>query len=164
MGAAVALPEGNGDLRDGGFTVGVQQFGPIGDDGPILLLRAGKEARYIHQGYEGNVEGVAKAHEAGGFPAGINIQGTGQHGRLVGHDAHAAAVHMGKAHDDILGKFLVNFKESPVVHDAADDGIHIVGLVGIVRDDAVEGIVYAAHRIGGFLEGGRFQVVLGKEG
>ena len=63
---------------------------------------------------------------------------------------------MGKAHDDIPGKLLVNLQESPVVHDAADDGIHIVGLVGIVRHYAVEGVFHAAHRVCGFLKGSGF--------
>ncbi len=163
MRAAVALAEGDGDLGDGGFTVGVQKLGTVGDDGAVLLLGARKEAGNVHEGDERNVEGVAKTYEAGGLAAGVDVQHAGEFAGLVGHDAHAAAVHVRKAHDDILGKVFMHFEELPVVHNAADDLIHVIGFVGVVGNNTVEGVLHAVHGVGGLHKGRRFHIVLGQE-
>ncbi len=55
----------------------------------------------------------------------------------------------------------MNLEELAVVHNGADDAIHVVGLVGIVRDDGVEAVLQAVHRVRRLLERRGFQVVLG---
>ena len=54
---------------------------------------------------------------------------------------------MCKAYDDVLCPALVNFKEFAVIHDAADDLVHIVRLVRTIRDDFVQGIVKPGCRV-----------------
>ena len=70
---------------------------------------------------------------------------------------------MGKAYDDVLCEFLVDLEELAVVNYAGDDGVHVICLVWIVRDYAVEGIVNPVYGVcRGFFRG-CFQVVLGDE-
>ena len=56
---------------------------------------------------------------------------------------------MGESHDDVLGELLVDLEELAVIDDACDDLVHIVGLVRVVGDDLVEGVVNPADRIVG---------------
>ena len=135
MGAAITFPERYRNLRNGGFSVCVKEFCAVCNDGSVLLLGAGKEAGNIHQGNQGDVEGVAEAHEAGGLPAGIDIQHAGKHLGLVGHNSHASACKACKTNNYVLGKVLVNLKELSVIYNAPDDSVHVVGLVGVVRDN-----------------------------
>ena len=164
MRAAVALAEGDRHLRDRGLAIGIKEFRTVGDDGAVLLLRARQEARDVHQGDERNVEGVAEADEARGLAGRVDVQHAGQHVGLVRDDTDAAAVHVREAHDDVLGEILVDLEETVVVHDAADDAVHVVGLVRIVRDDVVQGVVRAAHRVVRGGHGGFLPVVLRQEG
>ena len=55
---------------------------------------------------------------------------------------------MSKSNDHVLRPVLVNLKETSVIHNAADHLIHVIGLVRIVRDDFIEGIVITTCRIG----------------
>ena len=45
---------------------------------------------------------------------------------------------MGKAHYNVLGKILMNFKEISLIHQFIYHLVHIVGLVLALRDDAVQ--------------------------
>ena len=54
---------------------------------------------------------------------------------------------MRETNDDILCVVLVDLKELAVVHNAADDLVHVIRLVGVVRDNLVESIVNSADRI-----------------
>ena len=132
---AVGLAQGHGHLRNGGLAIGIEQLGTVGDDGAVFLLRSAQEARHIHQGDQRNVEGVAEAHETGGFARGVDIQHAGQHFGLIGHHAHAASVHVGEADDDVAGELAVYFEELAVVHDTIDNIVHIVRLVRVVGND-----------------------------
>ena len=65
VGTAIALAECDSYLGDSRFAVGIEQLGSMVDDTIVLLSRAGKEAWYIDEGDERNVEGIAKTHETG---------------------------------------------------------------------------------------------------
>ena len=66
---------------------------------------------------------------------------------------------MGESDDDVLCPALVDFKELSVIDDAADDLVHVVCLVRIVRNYVVEGVVHSACRIGCLYERSLFAVV-----
>ena len=51
---------------------------------------------HIHQGDDGNVEGIAGADEAGGFVGGSLVNRAGENLRLVGDDCDGAAFDAGK--------------------------------------------------------------------
>jgi hypothetical protein len=86
-----------------GTVVGEQQLGAVLDQGAALLLGARHEARHVHQGDQGDPEGVAEPHEPGRLARRIDVEDAGQHLRLVGDDAHRLAVHAGEPTDDVLG-------------------------------------------------------------
>ena len=79
----------------------------------------------------------------------------------------AAAVDAAEADDDVAGAFGLDLEEFVVVEDAADDLVHVVGLVRRVRDEGVEfevlggqGVFDAAgDRVGGDHPGGGGLVV-----
>lgn len=50
------------------------------------LHGAGKETGNIHEGDDGDVEGVQEAHEAGGLHGGVNVQAAGQVTGVVRHN------------------------------------------------------------------------------
>ena len=148
MRAAVALAQGDGNLRNGGFTIGVEKLGPVGDDGTVFLVCAAEEARNVHEGHQRDVEGIAETHEAGCLAGSVDVQAASKYARLVGHDSDAPSAHMGEADYDILGVVLVDFEELSVIHDGGNDAVHIVGLVRIVGNDVVETFLNSADRVG----------------
>ena len=64
---AVGFAHGDGDLRDGGFAVGVQKLGTTAEDAVVLLAGSGEEAGDVDKHHNRDVEGVAGADEAGGL-------------------------------------------------------------------------------------------------
>src|SRR6478735_632308 len=167
VGAAVGLAGDDGDLPDGGLTVGVEQFRAAADDAVVFLVGAGQEAGDVDEGDDGDVERVAGAHEAGGFFGGVDVEAAGEDGGLVGDDPDATAVDAAEADDDVAGAFGLDLEEFVVVEDAADDLVHVVGLVRRVRDEGVEFEVLggqrvvdgAGDRVGGQHPGGRGLIV-----
>ena len=161
MCSAVGLAQGNRNLGNGGLAVGIEKFGAVGDDRTVLLLGAGKESGYIYEGDQWNVEGIAEAHEARCLAGCVDVQHAGEHLGLVGHDADAASAEVGESHDYVLGEVLVDLEEVAVIHDGADDLVHVVCLVGVVRDYLVENVGHAVDRVycGAFRS--RLHVVLG---
>lgn len=67
IGAAIGFSGDDGDFWHGRFRVSVKQFGSVLDDATIFLRGAGKKARDIDKGQQGNIEGVAKADKASSF-------------------------------------------------------------------------------------------------
>ena len=139
VGAAVGLAGDDGDQRDGGLGVGVDQLRAAADDAVPLLVGAGQEAGHVDEGQHRDVEGVAGAHEAGGLLGGVDVEGAGELHRLVGHDADRAALDAAVADDDVGREHRVHLEELLVVEDRLDHGVHVVGLVGAVGDQRVEG-------------------------
>ena len=103
VGPAVGLVQYDVHLRHGGLGEGVEQLCAVADDAGLLLGDARQVARHVGEGDDGDAEGVAEAHEAGGLVAGIAVQHPGHVPRLVGDDAHRLAAQAGQADDDGLG-------------------------------------------------------------
>ena len=138
VGAAVGLAGDDRDLRDGRLGVGVDQLGAAADDAVPLLLGAGQEAGHVDEGQHRDVERVAGPHEPGGLLGRVDVQRAGELHRLVGDDADRAALDPAEADDDVRREQRLHLEELPVVEDVLDDRVHVVGLVGRVRDERVE--------------------------
>ena len=126
----------------------------------MLLVGAGQEPRDILESEYWYIEAIAGAYKAGAFLRGSDTQHPGQNSRLVGNDADRAAAEMREPDHDTLGELLVHLKERPLVDDHVDDILDVVGMVGVLRHDAVESLVFAIKGIVAFGEGGRLAIVL----
>ena len=91
VGAAVGLARDDGDPRHRRLAEGVEQLGAVLDDAAVLLVDAGQEARDVDEGDEGDVEGVAEAHEARRLLRGVDVEHAGQVRGLVRDDARPSA-------------------------------------------------------------------------
>ena len=111
----------------------------MADDAAPFLLAAGQITGHIGDGQQRDIECIAKADKAGGFIRCIDIQATGQHHGLIGDDAHRAAVEACETDHDIRRKILMGFEDLAIVYNAADHGLHIIALVGIIGNNGVEG-------------------------
>mmetsp|Transcript_5902 Transcript_5902/g.14528 ORF Transcript_5902/g.14528 Transcript_5902/m.14528 type:complete len:493 (-) Transcript_5902:134-1612(-) len=147
VGAAVGFAGDDGDLGHRGLGVGVEQLGTVLDDAAVLLAGAGHEAGHIDEGDDRDVEGVAKAHEARGLDAALDVQAAGQHQGLVGDDADRLAFHAREAGDDVLRVVGLQLEEVAVVHDLQDQLLDVIGLVGILGDEGVERVIQPVGRV-----------------
>src|SRR2546427_651957 len=145
--AAVGLAGDDRDFRHGGFSEGEEQLGAVLDDSAELLLRAGKKSGHIFKGDERNVERVAEAHKARALHRSIDVQTPGEHGGLIGHDAHGTAVEARKSHDNVFGEVFVDFEEIVVVHHGVNGVLDVVGLHGVFGDKRIERGVGAVGRV-----------------
>ena len=73
------------------------------------------------------------------------------------------AAQAGEAADDVLGEVRLYLEIVALVDDAPDHLLHVVGLVGAVGHDRVEGGVLAIDGIRRCCPGSRFEVVLRQE-
>ena len=64
----------------------------------------------------------------------VDVERAGEHLRLVGDDADAAAVQPREADHDVHRPEREDLEELAVVHDAADHLVHVVGLARAVGD------------------------------
>ena len=119
----------------GTVAICIEQFGSVGDDCAVFLLRSAEEAGHVNQGHQRNVERIAETHEARRLAAGIDIQHAGKDSRLIGNHADTPAAHVRKPDYDIARKVAVDLEEITVVNNAAHNSIHIVSLVGVVGHD-----------------------------
>ena len=111
------------------------------DDAVPLLVGAGQEARDVDEGEDGDVEGVAGAHEAGGLLRGVDVEGARKLHRVVRDDADRAPLDPAEPHHHVGREEWLDLEELAVVEHRLDDGVHVVGDVGGVRDERVEGPV-----------------------
>ena len=58
--------------------------------------------------------------------------------RLVGHDPDRPAVDATEPDDDVLGVTRLDLQELVLVEDAGDHLVHVIRLVGRVRDQRVQ--------------------------
>src|SRR5262249_47108220 len=63
--------------------------------------------------------------------------------RLVPDDSDHVAVEAGEPAHDVHGPQRVDFEEVPVVHDLGDDRLHVIRLVGGVRDQVDDAVAAA---------------------
>ena len=68
-----------------------------------------------------------------------------------------------KADDDVGGELFLDLKEITIVDRGQDDFFHVIGFVGIGRDDGVELLGTAFRRIRTGLHGRIFHVVRRQE-
>ena len=135
----------------------------MADDPAPLLRSPGQEAGHVDEGDKRDVEGVAEADEAPGFHGRVAVEGAGEGARIVRHDSDRMAAESRETADDALGRELVHLEELAVVDDAVDDPAHVVGLRGLVWDDAVELGVLAPDWVRWLEVRRRVDVVLGQE-
>ena len=69
--------------------------------------------------------------------------------RLLSHDPHALPVQPGEPDDEVVGPMLVHFHEVAVVENPGDDVFHVVGLVGLDRDDGDQILIPAVGIVTG---------------
>ena len=85
--------------------------------------------------------------------------------RLVGDDADRAALDPAEAADDVRREQRLHLEEVAVVDDVLDDRVHVVRLVGRVRDEGVEArVVLGDRRVGVGVERRRVVEVVGRAG
>ena len=111
----------------------------------VFLTGTGKEAGYIHQCYQWNVECVAEAYEACALARCVAVQYAGEIFGLVGNDTYCLTVEACEAHDKVLGVVALYFKEFTVVDDGSDYFVHVVRTCGGVGDDIVERVFQTLH-------------------
>ncbi len=133
------------------------------DQGALLLPGAGHEAGHVDEGDQGNVEGVAEAHEPGPLARRIDVQHPGQDLGLIGDDTDDLAVQPAKAAEDVLGEIGADLEEVGLVHDLEDQLLHVVGLVRIGRDQAVERALLAIGLVEAFAHRRLFPVGQGQK-
>ena len=121
----------------------------MADDPAPLLRGAGEEAGHVDEGQQGDIEGVAHAHEARGLGGGVDVEHAGHRARLVADDADRVAVQPREPDHDVLGVVLVDLEELAVVDHEADHVADVVGLVGAVGDDRVQRLVHPRRVVGG---------------
>ena len=163
VGAPKSLAGDQGDERHGGLRIGEQQLGAVLDEAAVFLRGAGQEAGHVHEGDDRDFEGVAEAHEAGSLARRVGVEHAGQHERLVGHDPHGAALDAAEARHDVGREPGLDLKEVALVQHLEDEFLDVVGLVGVLGHQRVEGSVLALGIVeGGYLGSARL-VVGGQE-
>ena len=135
----------------------------MADDAAVFLGDPREEAGNVHEGHDGQVEGVHGADEAGGLVGGVYVESAGHEARVVGDDAHRLAAKAGQADDDVAGPGGLDFQKVALVHQCPDDLVHVVGAARVGVDHveqlgggAVFGVVGLAP--GRFFAGARGQV------
>ena len=83
---------------------------------------------------------------------GVDVEHAGQDLGLVGDEADGLAVEPAEADDDVLGPLRRDLEEVRLVDDLEDQLLHVVGRVGVGRDQGVEGRLVA---VGGIVGGPR---------
>ncbi len=91
----------------------------------------------------GMLNAVAETDEARRLDAGVDVEHAGQHGWLVRDDAHRATVEPRVADEDVARPVLHDLQELAVVHDLADDLVHVVGLVRLLGDHTLQRLIGA---------------------
>ena len=162
IGAAIGFARDAGDERHRALRIGEEQLRAMLDEAAIFLRRSRQEARHINESDNRNFKRITKPHEARRFSAGIAIEHTRQNHRLIGHKPDSAPLNPPKPGDDIAREFLGNFKEIALINHLEDEFFHIIGLVGIIRDERIKahipalGIIKARpFRHAGLIVGGQ---------
>ena len=154
--AAVGLSGYYGDLGYRGLRISEQHLCAVADYAAVLLIGSGQEAGNVLYGEQRDVEAVAGPDEPGCLVGSVDVQAARHHSGLAGDDAYGPSAQTDEAGYDVLGVERLNVQDLPVVRQALYNVVHLVGLVGVVRYDVVELLVYSVHRIlGGLLRYGR---------
>ena len=84
-------------------------------------------------------------------------------GRLVGHDTNTHSVIPGKPDDEIRCEVFLDLEKIIVVYCLKDDVFHIVGSIGIFRNNMVECDNLPIRRINAGYKGRIFHIILGQK-
>src|SRR5690606_2170449 len=115
--------------------IGVQNFRPVADDPPVLLIHSGEETGHIDKGDDRDIETIAEANKTAQFIRRIDIQAPGHHLGLVGYDPYGISVDASEADDDVAGKMFMHLEEAVLVQDPVDHFPDIVHLGPLHRDN-----------------------------
>ena len=105
---------------------------------PCSWSNSWQEARHVDERQQWNVERVARADESRGLVGRVDVERSGQHRRLVRHDADAASADVREADDDVRRPGRLDLEEVAVVDDTTDDVVHVVRLSRFGRNDRVK--------------------------
>src|SRR5690606_8120126 len=103
VGAAIGLAGDDRHLGHGRLGIGEEQLRTVFDDAVVFLCGAGKEAWHIDEGHDGDVEAIAKAHEARALDGACDVEAAGEHQRLVCDYANRPTIHPSEASYDVGG-------------------------------------------------------------
>ena len=162
VGTTVRLTGNDGDLGDSGFSVSVDELSTLTNNTVVLLVDTGEETGDIDEGHDGDVEGIAEADETGTLDGGVDIQATGKFERLVGDNTDSATFHATETDDNVLSEIGGDFEELVVIDDHLQELLHIVGHVGVSRDNVHESGISAVTRIIADTSGDTVLVVQGE--
>ena len=162
VGTTVGLTGNDGDLGDGGFSVSVDELGTLTNNTVVLLVDTGEETGDIDEGHDGDVEGIAEADETSALHRGVDVQATGEFERLVGDNTHSATLHATETNNNVLGEVGGDFEELVIIDDHLQELLHIIGHVGVSRDNVHEGGIGAVTRIVADTSGNAILVVQGE--
>src|SRR5690606_16694142 len=113
VGAAVGLPHDDLDAGHCRVAVGVEEFGAVPDDASVLLSGARHEPGNVHEGDEGDVEGVAELDEPCRFLAGVDVEHAGEVGRLLATTPTTCPSSLARAHTMLGAHASWTSKKSP---------------------------------------------------
>src|SRR5438876_9720418 len=162
--ASVRLAGDHGQLGHRRLAVGVEQLRAVLDDAAVLLGRPGQESRDVDERHQRDVEAVAEPHEARRLDRRVDVETPGQVGGLVGHDPHRATAQAPEPDNNVGREVRVNLEEVLVVEHAAQDRLHVVGLVRLLGNDRLQRLVTTVHRIERRVQRRILEVVPGDEG
>ena len=126
-GPAEGLAQHDGEPRDGGGGVGVQQLGAATQHAVVLLADAGQVAGDVDEEQQRDAEAVAPLHEPAGLVAGVGVEAPGQGLRVVGDDADRPPAEPAQRGDGVAGPAGVQLEHGPGVEQGPHDRAHVVG-------------------------------------
>ena len=155
----VRLTQGNGNLGHSSLAVSVEQLSTVQDNSVVLLTCTRQESWNVNQRYDRNIEGVAETNETCTLTAGVNVEHTCVASRLVGYDTYALTVEASETYDDVLSELRLYLEELAIIGNSSDNLVHIVCLVGVLRDNLVQSVLHTVDRIGARLRRSCLHVV-----
>jgi len=135
---SISLTGNEVDLGDGGLSIGEEKLCTVLDDTSELLDSSGEEPGHISECDKGDLESITETNEASSLNGSINIEATSENLRLVSNDTNNAALNLTEAGDDVLCILGHQLVEVIAIDDVLDDELHVVGLVGVKRNDIVK--------------------------
>ena len=119
-GAAVCLPQDDGELRDPGAGERPQQRGAVADHPGALLSASGHETRGVDEHDQRQPEAIAALDEEGGLLGGGGVDHAAEAAGLVRDDTHRAPLDPGQRGDHVPGPALAELEQLAAVGERAD--------------------------------------------
>src|SRR4029078_12175456 len=102
VGAAIRLPRDDSHFGDRRLGIREEQLRAMSDDAAMLLIDTGQETRYVDERDQRDVEGIARPDESCGLDGRVDVERSGQHGRLLRDDADTSTGETGAPDHDVL--------------------------------------------------------------